>query len=119
MRQEKTGKELWIPLHPKLKSALSANTLHIVCRANGQPLSTSGFNTAWRRELKRLGLRGIPFHGLRKNAAQALAELGCTSHQIAAITGHATLSMVEHYTKGADQERLAGEVAKLWSKDDE
>ena len=46
-------------------------------------------------------------HGLRKAAARRLAEAGCTMHEIAAITGHASLSEVQRYTKAADQKRLA------------
>jgi hypothetical protein len=43
-----------------------------------------------------------------------LAEAGCTPHQIAAITGHATLAMVQKYSKAAEQKRLATEaMAKL------
>jgi ribosomal protein L14E/L6E/L27E len=33
--------------------------------------------------------------------------LTCTAHEIAAITGHASLKEVERYTKGVDQIRLA------------
>ncbi|MFT8354679.1 MAG: tyrosine-type recombinase/integrase [Gluconobacter japonicus] len=51
-------------------------------------------------------------HGLRKAAARRLAEAGCTPHQIAAITGHATLSEVERYTRAADQEKLAREAMR-------
>jgi hypothetical protein len=36
-----------------------------------------------------------------------LAEAGCTAHEIAAITGHATLSEVQRYTKAVDQARMA------------
>jgi hypothetical protein len=36
-----------------------------------------------------------------------LAEAGCTVHEIAAISGHASLKEVERYTKGVDQARLA------------
>ena len=46
-------------------------------------------------------------HGLRKAAARRLAEAGCTMHEIAAITGHASLSEVQRYTRAADQARLA------------
>jgi hypothetical protein len=46
-------------------------------------------------------------HGLRKAAARRLAEAGCTTKEIAAITGHRTLSEIERYTKAADQKRLA------------
>ena len=46
-------------------------------------------------------------HGLRKAAARRLAEAGCTTKEIAAITGHTTLQEVERYTKAAEQRRLA------------
>jgi len=47
------------------------------------------------------------FHGLRKAACRRLAEAGCTVHEIAAISGHASLKEVERYTKAVDQTRLA------------
>jgi integrase len=47
------------------------------------------------------------FHGLRKAACRRLAEAGCTVHEIAAISGHASLAEIERYTRAADQERLA------------
>ncbi len=57
---------------------------------------------------------GLPadchFHGLRKTALTQLADAGCTVHQLAAVGGHASLKMVEHYTKRADQARLAREA---------
>jgi hypothetical protein len=34
-------------------------------------------------------------------------EAGCTEHEIAAITGHASLREIARYTKAADQQRLA------------
>ena len=36
-----------------------------------------------------------------------LVHAGCTQHEIAAITGHASLKEVVRYTKGAAQRRLA------------
>jgi integrase len=46
-------------------------------------------------------------HGLRKAAARWLAEAGCSTREIAAITGHATLREIERYTAKAEQARLA------------
>jgi integrase len=46
-------------------------------------------------------------HGLRKAACRRLAEAGCSASEIAAISGHSTLSEVGRYTKAADQARLA------------
>ena len=58
--------------------------------------------------LARIGLPAdLNVHGLRKLAATELADAGCSMHEIAAITGHHSLSMVQLYTRSADQERLA------------
>lgn len=50
---------------------------------------------------------GIPksAHGLRKTRARTLAEDGATVTQIAAWTGHKSLSEVQHYTAAADRRR--------------
>jgi hypothetical protein len=39
-------------------------------------------------------------------------EIGCTEHEIAAITGHASLGEVQRYTKAADRKRLARSAMK-------
>jgi len=58
--------------------------------------------------LVRVGLSNdLNVHGLRKLAAAELADAGCSVHEIASITGHKSLSMVQLYTRSADQERLA------------
>jgi ribosomal protein L14E/L6E/L27E len=36
-----------------------------------------------------------------------LAEAGCSTHEIASITGHASLKELERYTKAVDQKKLA------------
>jgi integrase len=45
----------------------------------------------------------MAIHGLRKNAAIELDNAGCSTQEIAAITGHRTLGMVAHYSKKRDQ----------------
>jgi hypothetical protein len=45
-----------------------------------------------------------------QGALTRLADAGCTVHQIAAVSGHKTLKEIEHYTKAADQRRLAREA---------
>jgi integrase len=46
-------------------------------------------------------------HGLRKAALRRLAEVGSTTKEIAAVSGHRTLAEIERYTKRADQGRLS------------
>lgn len=120
LRQGKTGAALIIPCHPDLRSELDAWG-----QAKAGPLILSSPRTgAWQpahlsREMgKALAEIGLParlnVHGLRKAAARRLAEAGCSALEIAAITGHRTLGMVSHYTRSADQHRLAeSAVARL------
>jgi hypothetical protein len=56
-------------------------------------------------------------HGLRKAAARRLAEAGCTTPKIMAITGHKSLRVVERYPRETTQERSAGAaIRKLESQ---
>jgi len=110
VKQSKTGKPLWVPLHPTLQAELSQvkrTGLTIVHRLDGQPYTDSGFASLWNRAQHEYDCANLPFHGLRRNATQALYEAGCTPQQVQAITGHETLEMVAHYGKGANQKMLA------------
>ena len=112
--QVKTGTELWLPIHPILAQEMASwpkTCDHILTGVRGGPLTTfnitRSMNDAQSRGIIPLGFN---MHGLRKLAATLLAEAGCSTHEIAAITGHKTLKMVEHYTRSADQKRMANEA---------
>jgi integrase len=110
VRQIKTGAELLIPVHPTL-AAIIAETptdhLTFLTTQFGQPFTAAGFGNWFREQCDSAGLKHCSAHGLRKAAARRLAEAGCTEHEIAAITGHASLRQVEHYTKAVNQKKLA------------
>jgi integrase len=110
VRQLKTGAELSIPVHPTL-AAIIAETptdhLTFLTTQFGQPFTAAGFGNWFREQCDGAGLKHCSAHGLRKAAARRLAEAGCTEHEIAAITGHASLRQVEHYTKAVNQKKLA------------
>jgi integrase len=59
-------------------------------------------------------LNGYSVHGLRKNAAQTLAEAGCDVQDIMAITGHRSIGMALHYAKRADRKRRARQAMDKW-----
>ncbi|WP_062017988.1 tyrosine-type recombinase/integrase [Gluconobacter japonicus] len=66
------------------------------------PLSANNFYNQFIDWCREAGLpAGCSPHGLRKAAARRLAEAGCTTHQIAAITGHRSLAEVARYTQAA------------------
>jgi integrase len=110
VRQLKTRAELTIPVHPAL-AAIIAETpgrhLTFLTTQFGQPFTAAGFGNWMREQCNAAGLPHCSAHGLRRAAARRLAEAGCTEHEIASITGHASLREITRYTKAADQVRLA------------
>jgi len=118
-----------IPLHPDFFTALAALPPSNIVRLTppttflttsfGQPFKTAAaFGNWFRDRCDEAGLpKGFSAHGLRKATARRLADLGCTAHQIAAVTGHATLAEVQRYTKAADRKRLAREAIKKLIED--
>ena len=113
VRQQKTGAQLVIPCHPALREELlrwkqDARSVMILTNTIGRPWQPEHLSHVLPAALVELGLPSdLNVHGLRKLAATSLADAGCSVHEIAAITGHRTLSMVAFYTASADQERLA------------
>ncbi|MCP1212702.1 site-specific integrase [Acetobacter okinawensis] len=113
--QQKTGARLDIPIHNALAQEIQAwpsnGAETFLTTASGKPFSVNGFYNNFAEWCQRAGLpKGCSPHGLRKAAARLLAEAGCTPHQIAAVTGHKTLSEVERYTRAVEQKRLAQEA---------
>jgi integrase len=110
--QQKTGARLWVPAHAALRAELDAwarDAVTMLATIHGRPWRSGRvLSTRFAMAAGQIpALRGVTFHGLRKTAAARLAEAGCSTHEIAAITGHKTLAMVELYTRDADQKRRA------------
>lgn len=109
--QEKTGAELWVPIHPQLDASLAAlpsSGLALLQRQTGQPYTKGGLDNWFRRKREAAGISpGLSPHGLRKAAGRRLAEAGATAHEIMAILGHRSLREVQRYTSDADQRRNA------------
>ena len=115
--QNKTGAKLSIPVHAAMRGALDAQervSPIILTSATGRPFRGSNFRYQFASAMKAAGLSGLTFHGLRYTAAARLADAGCSLKQIAAITGHKSLTMIEKYSRDAYQERLAGAAILAW-----
>ena len=74
------------------------------------PFSDAGLGNYFRRMCNAAGLPHCSIHGLRKATCRRLAEAGCSEKQIAAISGHTSLSEVARYTKQADRRHLADQA---------
>jgi len=122
VRQQKTGELLQLPIFPELQEALDAMSskgrhLTFLVTASGKPFSPAGFTNWFRDMFKEAGLHGFSAHGLRKASMTRLAEAGCSVHEIAAFSGHKTLSEIAHYTRTVEQAALAREaMAKARTK---
>src|SRR5262245_39410937 len=111
VRQEKTDTPLLIPIHPELARVLAAvpkTNMTFLMNERGKPFTPAGFGNWFRARCNEAGLPQCSAHGLRKAAATRLANAGCTTAQIKAITGHKAMTEVARYTKAAEQRRLAG-----------
>lgn len=116
--QQKTGDAedgpMVIPAIAELRAELdawrrSATSTFILTNKFGRPWRDSNLS-------KQIGdalaeIEGFPphrnIHGLRKLAAANLAHAGCNLQQIASITGHKSLAMIQLYTASVEQERAA------------
>lgn len=110
--QTKTGARLVIPQHKRLSEALQAwprKHMTILVGQKGKPYTVESYGNWMAQSIDKAGLpKRCVLHGVRKAAARRLAECGCSANEIAAVTGHKTLSEVERYTRAAEQEKLAG-----------
>jgi integrase len=117
IKQQKTGRELIIPVTPELQQVLDATPckhLTFITTKSGGPFSGNDLSEQFRAWCDAAGLpTRCSAHGLRKAAARRLAEKGASAHQIAAITGHKTLSEVQRYASDANQAKLARQAVAL------
>ena len=110
--QQKTGKELWVPLHANLRDALERWTgSPYVHTSKGEAYTADRFRAAWTRLMNetpagRIREEGFTFHGLRASSCEKLREIGCSDEEIGSITGMSP-SMIRRYLRFANQKRLA------------
>jgi integrase len=77
-------------------------------RPDGSPFNSRNLSTWFAEAIDATGLPDeCVLHGLRKTAARMLAEVGCSVHEIASVTGHASLPEIARYTKAANQRTMA------------
>lgn len=119
VKQQKTGTPLEIEMHPSLADALASaprsdRHLFILSNRRGDPLTAGNF-LKWCWEFsKGFDLKLGP-HGLRKNATIELFEAGCSAAEVASVTGHKSLAMLEHYGKQRSQSKLATVGIGKWA----
>ena len=62
------------------------------------PIHFEGLKTLWRRASDKAGIEDLHFHDLRHEATSRFFEKGLNVMEVAAITGHKDLRMLQRYT---------------------
>lgn len=98
----KNKADVAVPMHPLWKEELAKvprKSVTLLYDRSGKPFgSTDALRARVRDLMTAIGAPQYTFHGLRKNAACYLAELGLSDGEIGAIVGM-TPQTVRHYTK--------------------
>lgn len=95
--ETKNGSKRDVPLSVKAREAL----IRLGVRTQGRVFgyTANGLKSAWRLMNMRLEITDLHFHDLRHEATSRLFELGTLDMmEVAAITGHKSLSMLKRYT---------------------
>jgi len=104
--QQKTGRELSIPLHSKLKpyfdQAKMAGNTFVVTSVRRRPVPYVTFEGWFRSVREAAGLEHLQMRDLRRTAVTELKKIGCSDEEVTAITGHSLSSfktrMADVYT---------------------
>ena len=92
----KNGTNRTIPLSLKAIETLQLLPRDISGRVF--PLSATALRGLWARACKRAGIEDLRFHDLRHEATSRFFEKGLNVMEVAAITGHKDLRMLQRYT---------------------
>lgn len=122
--QQKTGKELDIPVHRHLREILDliprdrngVVDIHMTILADedGKPAKVPTVRSRLQKFATKAGFEIVP-HGLRKNAVNALLECECSTGQVSAITGQ-SLQLVEHYAKRRNNRKMGTAAILKWER---
>ena len=109
--QDKTGREVVIPMNDTVKEVLQRRLAKRTCelvfpspKSGGRGLSVK---TAIKGAVKRSKVSRITVHDLRRTAASRLLDAGANHITIAAILGHSDLRMILRYAQSSKAKRKA------------
>lgn len=108
-KRQKTGTLCEVPLTVELRAVIGRTpdiAPAFVLTSKGKPFSAPGLGNLFADAAAAAGVH-FRLHGLRKAFCVYWAEVrGASTHQIAAMAGHLSLSEVERYTRAADRRRM-------------
>lgn len=119
IKQNKTGKHIWVPILPSLQEALDMTPRRSVFLLTNQNATNKwsyrGASQAIRKIRENIGALKYDIHSWRYNAACELVEAGCNDELVASVTGQSS-KMVAHYTQHIRQRVRAIEAQRRRKK---
>jgi integrase len=122
VRQEKTGKSLWLPIAPQLNEAIIAMSptdtsqfCFLMTRRN-KPFTKESFGNFFRKACTAAGLPHCSSHGLRKATLRRMAELEMANKTMKSVSGQTRDDTLAGYTATANQRTLADSAIDTLSK---
>jgi integrase len=122
VRQEKTGKSLWLPIAPQLNEAIIAMSptdtsqfCFLMTRRN-KPFTKESFGNFFRKACTAAGLPHCSAHGLRKATLRRMAELEMANKTMKSVSGQTRDDTLAGYTATANQRTLADSAIDTLSK---
>ncbi len=110
LRMTKNGESRRVPLSSSalgvLRERQAAQSIVVEISGRVFPVHHISLDKAWRRACKRADIEELHFHDLRHEAVSRLFELGLNPMEVASISGHKTMAMLQRYTH-LKAERLA------------
>ncbi len=106
--RQKSGITARVPVTSELRSVISRTpdiAPAFILTEKGKPFKAASLGNQFGDAAREAGMVSR-LHGLRKAFCIYWAEKEATTHQIAAMAGHMSLSEVERYTRAADRERI-------------
>jgi integrase len=109
VKQQKTGKTLWIALAPPLVEALRAlpadqtSLFCFIVSAKGTAYTKESFGNWFKDACIAAGLPHCNGHGLRKATLRRMAELGLTNIAMKGVSGQERDETLAIYTRAANQ----------------
>jgi integrase len=112
--QEKTGKELWLPVAPQLTEAIEAmppketSPDYFLVTTRGQrPIKKESFGNWFKKACKAADLSHCSAHGLRKATLRRMAELEMANKTMKSVSGQTSDKTLSIYLEAANQVKLA------------
>ena len=111
VKTRRMKKVLVLPLLPILQNVINQSPTGLktfVVSSKGTPFEAASFGNWFRRCCDEAGLPDCSAHGLRKIAAETMAENGATEKEMMDTFGWTKADLAAYYARKANQKKIAG-----------